>query len=185
MGVLPVLAIIGYLTFYARHNLKFSWQKSPSIASYVLYLFLACTKGDGSRNNNIATISENVPYNSNNNNDRSKLRRNIDITPTGLISTTNHEGINKSTSINVRNNDVGVVVENKRSLSFKALRSSLKLNTNLKFTKQTNNNKDKNSSLLECRTPDTAETIVSTPEIVSYMNVRKLASQFDKRNNEC
>lgn len=181
MGVVPVLAIIAYLTFYAKQNLKFSWQKSPSsTSSYVLFPFLACRKGDGLRNNNnITTVSESVPYNDN----QSKLRREIDITPTGLISTTNHEGINRSTNINVnKNNDNNVVIENKRRLSFKAIRSSLKLNTNLRYTKQTNN-KDRDNA--ECRTPDTAETIVDTPEVVSYINVKQLASQFDKRDNEC
>lgn len=31
LGVFPILAIIAFLLFYARHNVKFSWTKTPSM----------------------------------------------------------------------------------------------------------------------------------------------------------
>lgn len=132
-------------------------------------MFSAC-KGDGLKKN-VTTVSERVQQHN-----TSKIR-NIDIQPSGLISTTNTEGINKSTNI-IKTND-NIPNENKRRLSFKAIRSSLKLNTSLKYSKRINKDSDNNSV---CNTPETAETTVSTPDSVAFINVKKLALQYDNQS---
>lgn len=167
LGIIPLFAIVIFLLFYTKHNLKFSWQKSP-VTSYV-YLFFAfirsACKGDGLQKN-IPTVSQQVASNT----PKNVRNLNVDIEPAGLIWTTNREGINKSTNIN---NEINFI-DNKRRLSFKALRSSLKLNTSLRHAK-TSADKEQ----LHCKTPDTAETTVSTPDDVPVTSVKNIAKQFE------
>lgn len=197
LGVIPAIGIIFYLTFYTKHNWKFTWQKSPS-TSYVSLLLAyffkssntssACKTGDGLRRD-IPTISKHVTQYNNSNAKTSNIReRNLEIKPTGLISTTNHEAINNSTNINL-NKDINNSGNpesnngNKRRLSFKALRSSLKLNTNLKHSKKIN----ESSHNLVCKTPESAASNSqfdnNSPD-ASFNSVRNLARQFDSNNSK-
>lgn len=131
LGIIPLLSIIAFITYYTRNNLKFSCQKSPLtyvLASMCQGISCAC-KGVG-KQKTVPTLSERVSKKP------SSSIRNLEIKPTGLISTTNREAINNSSNIinnSIDTNDINII-EPKRRLSFKNIRG-LKFNTNFRLSK--------------------------------------------------
>lgn len=109
-----------FLFYYTRRNLKLTSIKSPapyvenSVVPCVQHVISAC-KGVGTvfskKRTPVPTVSQKV------------ANRTIEIRPTGLISTTNTEAINRS-------NTIGKRPESTSRMSLKNIKG-LRLNTNL------------------------------------------------------
>lgn len=132
LGIIPLLSIIAFITYYTRNNLKLSCHKSPLtyvLASMCSHISCAC-KGVGNQKT-VPTISERITKKP------SSSIRNLEIKPTGLISTTNREAINNSSNIinnSIDTNDVNII-EPKRRLSFKNIRGGFKFNSNFRLSR--------------------------------------------------
>lgn len=120
LGIIPAAAIIMFLFYYTRRNIKLTSIKSPasyvenSIYPCVQHVFLAC-KGVGNvftkKPTPVSTVSHKV------------ANRTLEIRTTGLISTTNTEAINRS-------NTIGKRPESASRMSLKNIKG-LRLNGNL------------------------------------------------------
>lgn len=99
LGIIPAVAIVMFLFYYTRRNISLTSIKSPapyvvnSVSSCVQHVISAC-KGVGTvftkKRTPVSTVSQKV------------ANRTIEIRPTGLISTTNTEAINRSNTIGKR-----------------------------------------------------------------------------------
>lgn len=171
LGVVPLLAIVAFLTYYARHNLKFGTNKSTT-STYVPKWLKHVFKGVGTsykKPDPIPTVSDNV---SNKNSKPSRPK----IEMTSLLSTTNTDCIIRSNTINNNSNRSNntnkpeILPKQERRMSLKNVKN-LKLNTNIRLNK----NKDKESS---SNSPQTCETIVDdTPQL----SVRDLAKRLESK----
>lgn len=98
LGIIPVIAVLALLSYYAKHNLRLTWKKPAApyvtncVSSSWQHVISAC-KGVGTvfsnQHINIPTVSHKV----------SNERNNIEIKHSGLVSTTNCDGINRSNTI--------------------------------------------------------------------------------------
>lgn len=95
LGIVPVLALVGFLMYYTKHNLKLKWNKPPIIAyvlnnigSFFQHVMSAC-KGVGNSvycsKSRVKSVDQHVSSTSNNSLHNSEIRQ------TGLISTTNKD----------------------------------------------------------------------------------------------
>lgn len=101
LGIIPASALLMFLFFYSRNNLKLTSKKSPapyvenSCPPCVQHVVAAC-KGVGTvfsknkRAPTVPTVSQKIS------------NRQVEITTAGLISTTNTEAINRSNTIGKR-----------------------------------------------------------------------------------
>lgn len=180
LGIIPVVAILALLSYYARHNIKLTWKKSPvpyvtnSLSSCWQHVMSAC-KGVGTAFSKQQIM---VPSEMSKNEDGCR-KNNIEIKKTALISTTNTDGISRSNTIGndySRGNSADGVGDNKtitqNKISFKNIKG-LRLSTNLSIFK-TNNSAD-----ATCDTPQTCETLCSSPDLPS-VSVKDLADQFNR-----
>lgn len=166
LGIIPVIAIAAFLMYYAKHNVNFKWQKTS--VAYVVSNCLkhvGCACCGGRQTPTVPTLSHQVA----NRQSESTRCLNLEITPGGLISTTNTYVLNNfagCSTIPVQSHNE----PQKRRMSFKNI-MHLKLNTSLKFRSSSNN---------ESTTPKTTETICPDDESqLQYVNVRNLTKQFD------
>lgn len=197
LGIIPATGLICYLAVYTGYYYKFSWKKPPS--TYVHKNspknYFSCARfGVGACSDICACIS--VEQFLQNNNERRQnrvnipnisqrvtntggnLNRRLEITRAELISTTNNEIINSSSTICLKsldNEEQNLKIESGRRMSFKNIKS-LKLNTNLKYAKQKNDSNRKS----KIDTPSTSSTVVS-PDF--GLSVKNLAKQFEVKTN--
>lgn len=123
-----------FLFYYTRHNIKLTSFKSPapyvvnSVVPCVQHVISAC-KGVGTvftkQRTPVPTVSQNV------------ANRTIEIRPTGLISTTNTEAINRS-------NTIGKRPDAASRMSIKSIKG-LRLNSNLFKGTETTSSKTESS----------------------------------------
>lgn len=146
LGILPAILISLFIYHYIKPNLrKFGGKQSAPSVTYVNDCFLwfqhvlsACKESSLWSRHRLPTISAKVPFNNKLNN-----IHNVEITQTGLISTTNTDGIVRSNTIT-----------NCSKSSFKTI-SSLKLN-----------------NPKTCDTPNTTENVVrETPANLSVKHL--------------
>lgn len=180
LGIIPFMAIVALLYYYMKHNLRFGRSKSSTptyVTQYLRNLVGAC-KGVGRKPSiNIPTISDRVTES------QPQIRK-LEITPTVLVSTTNSVGITRSNTIGKNDkNDEPIYsnlsnakpessfVSGVRRMSFKNFRN-LKLNTGLGF---------RNRSDSSCSSPQTAETVVATPD-TQNLSVKDMAKKFGNVN---
>lgn len=178
LGIIPVIAILALLSYYARHNIKLTWKKSP--VPYVTNSLSSCWQPVMSACKGVGTVfsKQQITTVSVQNEDHCP-KKNIEIKKTGLISTTNTDGINRSNTIGndySRGNSGSGDGDNKNVtqniISFKNIKG-LRLSTNLSIFK-TNNSPD-----VTCDTPQTGETLCSSPELPS-VSVKSLVNEFNR-----
>lgn len=120
LGIIPAAAIVMFLFYYTRRNIKLTSIKSSapyvenSVSPCVQHVISAC-KGVGTvfskKRPPVPSVSQKIS------------NRTIEIMPTGLISTTNTEAINRS-------NTIGKRPESASRMSLKNIKG-LRLNTNI------------------------------------------------------
>lgn len=157
LGIIPALAIVGFLFYYTKHNIRLSWKQSSLV--YVIFQSCSCfrnaltaCKGVGDKQA-IPTVSKRV----------SKSLRNLEVKQTGLVFTTNRQIINNSSTLVDLNENSDISNRNARKsrFSWRNLKG-LKLNINAVSLETSKNPMD---------TPGTSETICShydTPTSVKY-----------------
>lgn len=160
LGIIPGLVLIAFLTYYIKHNVLHIRSKSSAptyvktcLSNSFQHVVSAC-RGGSLFSNPIPTVSQNIPNNVN--------IRNLEIKPTGLISTTNTDVIIRSNTITNTNTESGGF----RRLSLRNIKG-LKLNTNLRWNRSSH-----------CETPATTETICDSPNLV--VSVKDLAKKFNE-----
>lgn len=161
LGIVPFIAIIVLLSYYARQNFRFGWKKS-SATTYVTNCFqhaVSACRGVGTRFKKSTASS--APHNK-----QHTTMSNIEIKQTGLISTTNTDCILRSKTI-TRKSDIDAG-ENNDSNS-KAWRLSLKKFKRLSL---------KTDIKTDVESPATAQTLCDDDE-TPQVSVKNLTRQFD------
>lgn len=160
-----MIAIITLLTYYARHNFRFGWKKSPA-ATYVINFLqhaVSACKGVGSSLNMFST-AQSDPH--------TKQHLNlsdIEIKQTGLISTTNTDCILRSKTITKKDDIINDPINMKpKTLPKAEWRLSLKNFRRLSL---------KIDNKVDLDSPKTAETVCGdeTPQV----SVKQLTQQLD------
>lgn len=167
LGIIPFIAIVVLISYYARHNFRFGWKKSPA-ATYVIkclqHAVSAC-KGVGSSFKMSSTASPDPLT-------KQHINRNdIEIKQTGLISTTNTDCILRSKTITNKDDLGGESVQDKHSKPKTAPKSEWRasLKNFRRLSLKINNKTDVDS-------PKTTETICDdeTPQVsVSVKNMTR------------
>lgn len=113
LGIIPAAAIVMFLFYYTRRNIKLTSIKSPapyvenSVYPCVQHVVAAC-KGVGivfsKKRAPVPSVSQKI------------VNRTIEIRPTGLISTTNTEAINRSNTIGKRPDSSRMSLKNIKGL---------------------------------------------------------------------
>lgn len=187
LGIIPAVGLLALFSFYLRY-IQFSWKKPPtpyvanSVSSCWQHVTCAC-KGVGTvfskKPSSVPTVSQTVNDNTAN---IPNSKRSFEIKHSGLVSTTNADGIIRSNTIvdgNIRakKGEGGNSSDNNKSdsgsrMSFKNIKG-LKLNTNLNFFKSNNS-----SNKVDESSPCTTETYCS-PEEKPQIYVKDLSSRFN------
>lgn len=166
LGIIPIIAIVALLSYYARHNLKIR-LKRPKASTYVpkfLQHAVSACKGVGaSFRSSKPSCDESIPRD-----------RNLEIRPAGLVSTTNSDGIIRSNTINKDSLEEKIdinIVKPPRCVSSKNT-NKLKLNINIK------------NSINLSGSSDFLETPSSSVETAPIISVRDIAKKFDVAKND-
>lgn len=165
LGIIPVVAILAFLSYYARHNIKLTWKKSP--VPYVTNSLSSCWQRVMSACKGVGTLFSQQKITTTNADHSSK--NNIEIKHTGLISTTNTDGIIRSNTIGNSDTSINGVGDNKNRICLKNIKG-LRVATNLSIFKS-------NDISADCDTPQTSETLCSADELPS-VSVKDLAKSF-------
>lgn len=174
------MAILALLSYYARHNLPFTWKQSPPTMYVISCLQHAVTACKG-----VGSSLKTAPQDRNNSNSSRRRLDNIEIKQTGLISTTNYDTIIRSNTINKKPNcDISAEANatsfearpnilpkpnSEKHISIKNIKH-LKLKTNFRFSKNTE----------DIESPQTSETYCGDTPLVS---VRDLAKKINVRQS--
>lgn len=167
LGIIPVAAIVAFLLYYTRYNVNFKWQKTS--AAYVLsnclkHVNCACCCPCTRDKPTVPTVSHRVD----NAKPATTRLRNIDIKPTGLISTTNTQILNNCASCS--NDNLVLPESQKRRMSLKTIKN-LKINTNFKLKP-----KSDNITLATIQTDDEDSGL-------KFVSVKNLSKQFQTGNH--
>lgn len=191
LGIIPAVGLLAFFSYYLRY-IQFSWKKPPtpyvanSVSSCWQHVTCAC-KGVGTvfskKPPPVPTISQTVNDNAAN---VPNSKRNFEIEHSGLVSTTNADGIIRSNTIvdgNIRvkkgeggSGSEGGKIDSGGRMSFKNIKG-LKLNTNLSFFKSNTNS---SSNTVEGGSPCTTETFCSSGE-TPQISVKDLSSRFNNQ----
>lgn len=162
LGIVPLIAIIVLLSYYARQNFRFGWKKSQA-STYVTN----CLQHAVSACNGVGSLFQKSPTTtSTNSHTKQPLHRNdVEIKQTGLISTTNTDCILRSKTITKKDD----VIECKNSKPKAEWRVSLKnfKRLSLKIDKT------------DLDAPKTAKTVVCEDDTPPPVSVKNLARQLD------
>lgn len=179
LGVVPLIAIIVLLTYYARQNFRFGWKKSSSstyVTNCLQHAVFAC-HGVGSffKKSSTATTTANGSCDSHN---KQPLHRNdIEIKQTGLISTTNTDCILRSKTITKKDD---IAESNCKDQSINSNPKSVpksEWRVSLKTFKRLNLKIDHIKT--EIDNPKTAEIVLSDDDTPPHVSVKNLTKQLD------
>lgn len=165
LGIIPLIALVGFLMYYMKHNVNFKWQKTgPSAYVFrclncIEHVINVACRGGGKKEPTVPTLSHRI--------DKRYTSRNInlDIQQTGLVSTTNENLLN----VNSQHNLLDIIPPPKRRMSLKSIKG-LKVDIRLKH---------KINKHVE--SPKTSETVCSySPDDFPTVSVKTLCRQYDK-----